>query len=107
MPRTAPKRSLAAALVLLAAAGCGREAPARSERRFADLAEFAAEAERAGPRPRLVVIGIDGASWDYIDPLIEAGRLPNLARIRREGASGRLRSVDCYFTPPAWTTMLT
>jgi predicted AlkP superfamily phosphohydrolase/phosphomutase len=107
MPRTAPKRSLVAALALLAAAGCGREAPARSERRFADLAEFAAQAERTSPRPRLIVLGIDGASWDYIDPLIEAGRLPNLARMRREGASGRLRSVDCYFTPPAWTTMFT
>jgi predicted AlkP superfamily phosphohydrolase/phosphomutase len=55
----------------------------------------------------VVVIGLDGASWDYIDPQIAAGRLPNLARLKREGAWGRLRSVETHYTPPAWTAMFT
>jgi predicted AlkP superfamily phosphohydrolase/phosphomutase len=97
---------LLALLALLAlCAGCGGEPAGRAEQRFGDLADFLARAERPAAQPRLVVIGIDGASWDYIDPLIEAGELPNLARLRRDGASARLRSIDCHFTPPAWTTL--
>jgi predicted AlkP superfamily phosphohydrolase/phosphomutase len=94
--------------VLLAASACSRDAaPERGERRIADLAELARAPRDPATKPRLLVIGIDGASWDYIDPLIAAGELPNLARLRREGASARLRSVPCHFTPPAWTTMFT
>jgi predicted AlkP superfamily phosphohydrolase/phosphomutase len=108
MLQAAPKPALAALLFLaLVAAGCGREAPARSEQRFADWADFAVRGARPRERPRVIMVGLDGASWDYIDPLTRAGKLPNLARLRREGAWGRLRSVDCYFTPPAWTAMLT
>ena len=33
-------------------------------------------------RPRAVVIGIDGADWRVIDPLVAAGRMPNLAKLR-------------------------
>jgi predicted AlkP superfamily phosphohydrolase/phosphomutase len=98
-----PAALLCVALAWLA--GCGRAPDARPERRYADFAEFLAQRAPAAAKPRLILIGIDGASWDYIDPLIEAGSLPNLARLRREGASARLRSVDCHFTPPAWTTL--
>lgn len=108
MQRIAPTPGLAAVLALaLLANGCGGEPPARSERRFADLAAFSAQHERRASRPRVVVIGIDGASWDYLEPLIASGRLPNLARLQRGGAWGRLRSVACHFTPPAWTTLFT
>ena len=33
----------------------------------------------------VLVLGLDGASWDVIDPLIAAGRLPNLAAWRAQG----------------------
>ncbi len=56
---------------------------------------------------QVVMIGLDGASWTIIDSMIADGKLPTIERLKREGASGILRSVDCYFTPPAWTSMLT
>ncbi|MDH3216835.1 MAG: alkaline phosphatase family protein, partial [Candidatus Krumholzibacteria bacterium] len=64
-----------------------------------------------GDRPssdhRVVFVGLDGAAWKIIDPMIESGLLPTLGRLKQEGAWGVLRSVDCYFSPPAWTSMMT
>ena len=57
--------------------------------------------------PKLTVIGLDAATFDVIDPLVEAGRLPNIARILREGTSGVLRSTTHPLTPHAWSTMVT
>ena len=34
---------------------------------------------------RAAIIGIDGANYDAVKPLVEAGRLPNLAKLFREG----------------------
>lgn len=56
---------------------------------------------------RVVMIGLDGATWTIIDRLVDNGELPTFERLKTEGAYGALRSVDCYFTPPAWTSMLT
>jgi tetratricopeptide (TPR) repeat protein len=74
----------------------------------------------AGPRPagnegpraeetgiRLLLIGLDGADWDIIDPLLKSGRLPNLARLTASGARGPLRSYDPMISPLLWTTMAT
>jgi hypothetical protein len=60
----------------------------------------------------LLVVGISGATWDVLDPLIAAGRLPTLARLRREGTAGVLRSVratgdDHYRPQVAWATVAT
>jgi predicted AlkP superfamily phosphohydrolase/phosphomutase len=56
---------------------------------------------------RMLVIGLDGATWDVADPLIEAGRLPNLARIKREGSIAQLNSTNPPMTLPSWSSMLT
>ena len=56
---------------------------------------------------RFLLIGIDGATWRVIDPLIEKGKLPNLARLMREGASGPLESTVIPNTPPAWISFMT
>jgi len=58
-------------------------------------------------RHQVVFIGMDGAAWDIIDPMIDDGELPTFARLKREGASGVLRSVPVHLSPPAWTTMFT
>ena len=39
----------------------------------------------------LLIIGLDGATWDLLDPWIERGCLPNLGRIRRHGTWGPLQ----------------
>src|SRR4051794_2124910 len=56
--------------------------------------------------PKLIVIGLDAATFDVIDPLVEAGDLPNLAGLLDRGARGSLRSTTHPLTPLAWTTMV-
>lgn len=56
---------------------------------------------------KAVVIGIDGAAWHLLDPLIEAGVMPRLEALRTRGASGNLRSTTPTYTPPAWTSTVT
>jgi predicted AlkP superfamily phosphohydrolase/phosphomutase/tetratricopeptide (TPR) repeat protein len=70
----------------------------------------ATETARALVRPalaRVLVIGWDGADWRSIRPLVAAGRMPNLARLLSEGASGDLRSYDPMYSPLIWTTVAT
>jgi predicted AlkP superfamily phosphohydrolase/phosphomutase len=59
------------------------------------------------PRRRVLVLGLDGATFDIIRPLSEAGRLPNLARLMDEGAWGVLDSTLPPVTIPAWISMMT
>lgn len=56
---------------------------------------------------RLLLIGLDGADWQIAGPLIEAGRLPNLARLRDTGAWGDLRSTQPMLSPLLWTSIAT
>jgi len=58
-------------------------------------------------RPRVLIIGMDGATFDVIRPLAGAGQLPNLARLMREGCWGPLRSTVPPLTAPAWTSFMT
>ena len=56
---------------------------------------------------RLLVIGLDGATFDLMRPWAAAGELPNLQRLMNEGSWGPLRSVVHPFTAQAWTSMVT
>ena len=58
------------------------------------------------PIPKLLAVGLDAATFDVIDPLVEAGDLPNLASLLARGARGTLRSTTHPLTPLAWTTMV-
>jgi predicted AlkP superfamily phosphohydrolase/phosphomutase len=64
---------------------------------------------QCGPaeRPRLFVIGLDGATWDLIGPWMEQGELPNLAALREQSSWGTMNSVIPYLSPPAWTSAVT
>jgi len=55
----------------------------------------------------VLVLGLDGASWDVIDPLIEAGRLPHLAAWRARGVAARLASSVPPMSFPAWSSFAT
>jgi len=57
--------------------------------------------------PKLTTIGLDAATFAVIDPMLEAGELPNLKRLFDAGARGVLRSVTHPLTPHAWSTMTT
>lgn len=56
---------------------------------------------------RLLVIGIDGATFDLIEPWAEAGDLPNLKRLMAEGVHTPLASTLPPVTSPAWPTFAT
>jgi predicted AlkP superfamily phosphohydrolase/phosphomutase len=56
---------------------------------------------------KVFVLGLDGATWDILDPLVRAGELPHLARLIERGASGTLRSVFPPLSPVAWTGVMT
>ncbi len=56
---------------------------------------------------RVLIIGLDGATFDIIGPLMNEGHMPNLKRIIEEGTSGILESTKPPITPAAWTTFMT
>jgi predicted AlkP superfamily phosphohydrolase/phosphomutase len=55
----------------------------------------------------VLVIGLDGATFKVLGPLMDAGKMPNLARIRDQGASGVLMSTVPSLSGPAWTSFFT
>ena len=63
--------------------------------------------DQADNDPHLLIIGLDGATFDLIEPWARAGDLPNLARLMERGCWGRLRSTTPAMTFPAWSTMMT
>ena len=56
---------------------------------------------------RTVLIGLDGATFSVLDPLVDQGVMPFLKQLRWMGARAELRSVVPPLTPPAWTSLMT
>lgn len=56
---------------------------------------------------RLLILGLDGATWTVLDPFRERGRLPNLDALLKRSAYGTLRSTVPPVTSAAWATMQT
>jgi tetratricopeptide (TPR) repeat protein len=62
----------------------------------------------SGPSPgRIVVLGIDGLDPQVVDLLMSEDKMPSFARLRQEGAYGRLRSQKPLLSPIIWTTIAT
>ena len=72
--------------LLLAATACGGASPGRG---------------------RVVVLGLDGVDPETVDLLVGEGKLPHFARLRQEGAYGRLHSERPLLSPIIWTTIAT
>jgi predicted AlkP superfamily phosphohydrolase/phosphomutase len=56
---------------------------------------------------RVLLIGWDGADWRILDPMIEAGILPNLKALVDRGAKGVLKSTVPNHSWAAWPSFLT
>ena len=56
---------------------------------------------------KTVIIGLDGATFDIINPLAQAGRLPNLSRLMQEGSIAPLRSTILPNSFPGWSSCTT
>lgn len=55
----------------------------------------------------MILIGLDGADWSLLDRLASEGRMPNIARIVREGRTGNLTSFVPVLSPVVWTSIAT
>jgi predicted AlkP superfamily phosphohydrolase/phosphomutase len=83
--RTSPLIRLGAAiLIVLAALGCGSQ-----------------------PSQKVVVLGIDGLTFDLLIPWAKEGQLPNFQKLLEEGSSTQLISSVPPSSPPAWTSAVT
>jgi hypothetical protein len=56
---------------------------------------------------RVVLVGVDGASWSVIDPMIAEGALPNFAKIAADGVHAELETVEPLNSPTVWTSIAT
>ncbi|MDF1565088.1 MAG: alkaline phosphatase family protein [Deltaproteobacteria bacterium] len=55
----------------------------------------------------MLLVGLDGADWAIIDPLLEAGKLPALAGLLARGGRAVLESTRPPVTFPAWASFFT
>ena len=56
---------------------------------------------------KVAVFGLDGITFDLLQPWLDEGRLPNLARLLAEGAGGPLRSTIPPVSASAWPSFMT
>lgn len=56
---------------------------------------------------KLLVVGLDGATFDLMRPWMDAGALPTFRSLMESGASGILMSTIPPLTPPAWVSSVT
>ena len=56
---------------------------------------------------RVLVIGLDGATFDLLKPLAAKGIMPNLSRFMSSGFQSVLQSTVPPITAAAWTTFIT
>ncbi|MFB6209884.1 MAG: alkaline phosphatase family protein [Candidatus Nanohaloarchaea archaeon] len=56
---------------------------------------------------RVAVIGLDGATWRILDPLIEEGELSFFERLKKEGVWGELETTTPPVTASAWPSFMT
>jgi predicted AlkP superfamily phosphohydrolase/phosphomutase len=56
---------------------------------------------------RVLLLGLDGATYSVLDPAFEAGHMPRYRSLLDRSASGTLTSTIPPYTPPGWTSIFT
>jgi len=59
------------------------------------------------PSAGLTILGLDGATWEIIDPLIAKGELPGFKALKEEGAWGKLATFVPTESISIWTSIAT
>lgn len=65
------------------------------------------DAQADSPRAPVVLLGFDAAEVTVIDRLVAAGKMPNMAALRKRGLSGGLKTEPAQFLSNVWTTAFT
>jgi len=95
------RRIIVGGLLVACAAGwvgCSKEEPA-------DAGTLVGRTTPSGVK--VLLIGVDGATFDIIRPQIARGNLPTFERLMKSGAHGILKSEQPMLSPAIWTTILT
>ena len=58
-------------------------------------------------KPKVLLIGWDGADWKFLTPLIDRGLMPNLQKLIEGGCMGKLATLDPPLSPTLWTSIAT
>lgn len=58
-------------------------------------------------KQKVIIIGLDGGTYKFIDPLVKKGKLPNIANLIEQGTRADLRSTIPPLTPAAWVSFMT
>lgn len=56
---------------------------------------------------KIFVLGLDGGTLNLVEPWIKEGRLPNFAKLFKNGSYGILKSTMQPLSPPAWASFQT
>jgi predicted AlkP superfamily phosphohydrolase/phosphomutase len=57
--------------------------------------------------PRVVLIGVDGAGWNLMNPLLEEGFLPTIKHLKDKGSFGTLETTRPVKSSVIWTSIAT
>jgi hypothetical protein len=66
-----------------------------------------ADLERVETGLRVLVFGVDGATWSVVEPLLDAGQLPVTRALVEGGARATPRSPPPQVSPAIWTSLVT
>ena len=75
--------------------------------RFVWKAVRGQRAYRRGPVERVVILGLDGMEPSLAEKYMAEGKMPNLARLKKEGTYARLRTTTPAISPVAWSSFMT
>lgn len=59
------------------------------------------------PKRRVLLVGWDSADWKVIKPLLDAGEMPNVARLIQAGTHGNIATLYPVLSPMLWTSIAT
>lgn len=65
------------------------------------------DTEPVRPARRIILVGVDGLSLEWVHDGVARGNLPSFARLMRRGASGPLATLRPTEGPAVWTTIFT
>ena len=70
-------------------------------------AALAASYARGAAKPRVVILGFDGADAGLVTQWMNEGKLPNLAKLRDDGSFAPLQPTNPPQTPVSWSSFAT
>jgi tetratricopeptide (TPR) repeat protein/predicted AlkP superfamily pyrophosphatase or phosphodiesterase len=56
---------------------------------------------------KVLLVGWDAADWKVIQPLMAAGKMPNVERLVNNGATGQIATLHPPLSPMLWTSIAT